>query len=45
VQEGAVQPLARLLVAEHLMAAAAGAIEQFSLGPLERTERQLVLSG
>ena len=45
VQEGAVQPLARLLITEHLVGGRrASAIERFSLGPVHRGERQLELT-
>lgn len=45
VPEGAVQPLARLLVAEQLIGRRrASAIERFSLGPGRGSERQLELS-
>jgi hypothetical protein len=45
VQEGAVQLLARLLVAEQLIGGRrASAIERFSLGPAHRGERRLELS-
>lgn len=45
VQEGAVQPLARLLITEQLVGGRrAGGVERFSLGPARRGERQLELS-
>jgi hypothetical protein len=45
VQEGAVQPLARLLVTEQLVGGRrASAIERFSLGPAHRGERGVELS-
>lgn len=45
VQEGAVQPLAQLLITEQLIGGGrGGAIERFSLGPAHRGERQLELS-
>ena len=45
VQAGAVQPLARLLVAEHLIGGRrASALERFSLGPAHGAERHLELS-
>jgi hypothetical protein len=45
VQEGVVQQLAQLLVAEHLIGGhRASAVERFSLGPAHRGERQVELS-
>lgn len=45
VPEGAVQPLARLLVVEQLVGSRrASAIERFTIGPARRSERQVEIS-